>query len=76
MTLAFEDELKIFDWIAAGSPRDGAADPLAQLTWPDSVWMFDKKPDLIIEVPEQSISPTGVVDYINVVVPIDIDRDR
>lgn len=77
MTLAFEDERKILDWIAAGSPRDaGAPDPLAQLTWPDSVWMFDSEPDLIIEVPPQTIPATGVIDYINVVVPIEIDRDR
>jgi len=77
MTLAFEDERKILDWIEAGSPRDAnAPDPLAQLTWPDSVWMFDTEPDLIIEVPEQTIPPTGVIDYINVVVPIEIDRDR
>jgi hypothetical protein len=77
MTLAFEDERKILDWIAAGSPRDAdGADPLAQLSWPDSVWMFDREPDLIIEVPAQNIPATGVIDYINVVVPIEIDRDR
>lgn len=77
MTLAFEEERKILDWIAAGSPKDAAEpDPLAQLTWPDSVWMFDSEPDLIIKVPAQTIPATGVIDYINVVVPIEIDRDR
>ncbi len=76
MTLSVEEERTVLDWIAAGSPRGAGIDPLAALTWPDSVWELDSEPDLIIEVPEQTIPATGVIDYINVVVPIDIERDR
>ena len=76
MTLSVEEERTVLDWIAAGSPRGSGADPLAALSWPDSVWELDSEPDLIIEVPEQTIPATGVIDYINVVVPIDIERDR
>jgi hypothetical protein len=76
MTLAFEDERNILDWIAAGAQRDeNVPDPLAQIEWPESVWILGE-PDLIIEVPEQHIPATGVLDYINVVVPVDIDRER
>jgi hypothetical protein len=76
MTLAFEDERNILDWIAAGAQRDeNAPDPLAMIEWPESVWILGE-PDLIIEVPEQHIPATGVLDYINVVVPVDIDRER
>ncbi len=75
LTLPVEDERAVMDWIAACSPRGDGPDPLAQLEWPDSVWAFGE-PDLIIEVPEQTIPATGVLDYINVVVPIELDRER
>ncbi|MEX0619392.1 MAG: redoxin domain-containing protein [Pseudohongiellaceae bacterium] len=66
---------KLVSWIDAGSPKDGASDPLAQLTWPESEWAFGE-PDYIINVPEQSIPATGVLDYIRIEVPIDIEEDK
>lgn len=76
-TLAVEDQRNILDWIATGSPKaDAESDPLAALTWPDTEWKFGE-PDLVIEVPEQQIPATGVLDYINVVVPIEgMEKDR
>jgi len=75
-TVPFEDQRKLLDWIAAGSPRDAGADPLAELQWPATEWAFGA-PDVIINVPPQTIPATGVLDYINVVVPIEgMDRDR
>ncbi|ALO45848.1 redoxin domain-containing protein [Pseudohongiella spirulinae] len=72
----FEDQRKLLDWIAAGSPRGDGNDPLAELQWPETEWAFGE-PDLIINVPPQTIPATGVLDYINVVVPIEgLDRDR
>jgi mono/diheme cytochrome c family protein len=72
----FEDQRKLLDWIAAGSPRGDGNDPLAELGWPETEWAFGE-PDLIINVPPQTIPATGVLDYINVVVPIEgLDRDR
>ena len=50
-------------------------DPLANLVWPESEWAFGE-PDYIINVPEQAIPATGVLDYITVVVPIDIPEDK
>jgi hypothetical protein len=65
----FEDQQKLLHWIAMGSPMDGAADPLAMIEWPETEWAFGE-PDLIIPIPPQEIPATGVLDYINVVVPI------
>jgi hypothetical protein len=74
MLVAQSDQQKLLHWIDAGAPRDGSSDPLAELTWPESKWAFGE-PDYIIKVPEQTIPATGVLDYINVVVPIETDKD-
>tara|TARA_R110002072_G_scaffold300746_1_gene478858 strand:- start:13679 stop:15463 length:1785 start_codon:yes stop_codon:yes gene_type:complete len=65
----FEDQQKILHWIAQGSPRDGDVDPLATIEWPETEWAFGE-PDLIVDLPPQEIPATGVLDYINVMVPI------
>ncbi|MEX2470004.1 MAG: hypothetical protein WD396_09630, partial [Pseudohongiellaceae bacterium] len=75
MVLDEEETQTLLSWIEAGSPRDGASDPLAELTWPTSKWAFGE-PDYIIKVPPQEIPATGVLDYIHVSVPIDIPEDR
>jgi len=74
-TLTPEETQKLVHWIEAGAKKDGDVDPLAQLKWPETKWAFGE-PDLIIKVPPQEIPATGVLDYIRVVVPIEIDRDR
>lgn len=74
MVLDAPDQQKLLHWIAAGSPKDGQSDPLAELSWPESKWAFGE-PDYIIKVPPQSIPATGVLDYITVVVPIETDKD-
>ncbi len=74
--LTTEEQQKILHWIAAGSPKDGNTDPLAELTWPETEWAFGE-PDLIIKLPPQSVPATGVLDYRNVVVPLEgLERDR
>ncbi len=74
--LEVEEQQKLLQWIAAGAPKDGESDPLADLTWPESKWAFGE-PDLIVKVPPQTIPATGVLDYITVVVPFEgLDRDR
>ncbi|PCH63029.1 MAG: hypothetical protein COC19_01880 [SAR86 cluster bacterium] len=65
----------IIHWADAGAPKDGTVDPLAQLSWPKTKWAFGE-PDYIIKLPEQSVPPTGVLDYRQVSVPIDIPADR
>lgn len=75
MVLADADAQKLLHWIQAGSPMDGNRDPLAEIQWPASEWAFGE-PDYIITVPPQEIPATGVLDYYNVVVDVDIEQDR
>lgn len=75
MRLEDADVQKLLAWIETGSVKDGDSDPLAELTWPTSKWAFGE-PDYIIEIPPQEIPATGVLDYINVSVPIDIEADK
>ncbi|MSR11903.1 MAG: redoxin domain-containing protein [Gammaproteobacteria bacterium] len=75
MLISNEEMQKLVHWAEAGAPNDGSTDPLAQLTWLDTKWAFGE-PDYIIKVPEQSIPATGVLDYRQVSVPIDIPTDR
>ncbi len=73
--LDVQDQQKLVHWIEAGAPRDGDTDPLAQLVWPETKWALGE-PDLIVKVPPQNIPATGVLDYITVEVPIELDKDR
>ena len=70
-----QDVRNIIAWVDAGAPKDDANDPLTELTWPESKWAFGE-PDYIIKVPAQSVPATGVLDYRDVAVPIDIPKDR
>ncbi len=75
-TVSPQDQQTLLHWIAQGAQRDGDVDPLAQLVWPPTEWAFGE-PDLIVELPPQVIPATGVLDYINVVVPFEgLTEDR
>ena len=75
MVLADEEAQKIVHWIEAGSPKDGITDPLTALVWPETEWAFGE-PDYIVEIPEQSIPATGILDYYNVMVELELEEDR
>lgn len=75
MVLSDADLQKMVHWIEAGAPNDGTLDPLQELTWPETRWAFGE-PDYIIKIPPQEIPATGVLDYYNVVVPVEIEKDR
>lgn len=75
MVLTDADAQKLVHWIEAGSPKDGSTDPLMQLVWPETEWAFGE-PDLIIDIPPQEVPATGVLDYYNVVVDVDLEEDR
>ena len=75
--LAIEESQKLIRWIEAGSVRDGETDPLSLLTWPDTKWNVSGEPDLIVKIPAKRIPATGVVDYINIQVPVvGMEKDR
>lgn len=75
MNIADSDMQKLVLWIEAGSPKDGSEDPLAKLSWPTSEWAFGE-PDYVIDIPTQYVPATGVLDYVRINVPIDIDEDK
>ena len=75
MLLTDSEQQTLMHWIEAGAPRDGTTDPLAHLSWPESEWAFGE-PDLIIDIPPQEIPATGVLDYYNVMVDVDLEEDR
>jgi hypothetical protein len=62
-------------WLDAGAPRDGSADPLAEVAATAPEWTLGE-PDLILEVPVQEIPETGVIDYIYVTLPFDITEPK
>ena len=75
MVLADQDIRNVIAWAEAGAPKDGNEDPLTQLIWPESKWAFGE-PDYIIEIPTQQVPATGVLDYRDVAITIDIEEDR
>lgn len=75
MVLSDEDAQKLLHWISAGAPKNGQIDPLQELQWPETQWAFGE-PDYIIKIPPQEIPATGVLDYYNVMVDINIEQDR
>lgn len=81
---AFEDVNHISDremqvvmqWINDGAkklPAEG--DPLADLPAPESGWALGE-PDVVIELPEQEIPATGVLDYSFVPVELNLEEDK
>lgn len=75
--LLSQDEIqKIIHWIDAGATNDDSSDPLTELDWPASKWAFGE-PDLILQVPEQHVPATGVLEYRHIDVAIDLGgKDR
>ncbi|PCJ22435.1 MAG: hypothetical protein COA96_14485 [SAR86 cluster bacterium] len=74
MNLSDVEIQKLVHWIDQGSIADTDNDPLTALVWPETKWARGE-PDLIVAIPPQSIPATGVVDYLNVVVELDLDKD-
>lgn len=70
-----EEQSTLMHWLDAGAPRDGSADPLAEVAVTAPEWALGE-PDLILDVPVQEIPETGVIDYIYVTLPFDITKPK
>jgi peroxiredoxin len=70
-----EDVRNIIAWVEAGAPKDGEADPLTELTWPESKWAFGE-PDMILDIPATTVPATGNGVFVNVEVVFDMEQDR
>jgi peroxiredoxin len=74
-SLSIEQARTLVHWIDAGSPRGAGPDPLAEdPPAPAPEWPLGE-PDLVIDVPEQSIPAQGAIEYRYVTIPIALDRD-
>lgn len=72
-----EDLQTLVHWIDAGAPRgDSKADPLTEIPEIDLRAWQEGEPDYIVRAPKQDVPATGVLDYINIVVPLDLEKDR
>jgi hypothetical protein len=72
-----EEVRNVIAWADAGAPKDGDTDPLAELTWSTSKWSLSDTPDMVLKVPSQQVPATGVLEYRDVAVMIDLDgKDR
>lgn len=74
MNLNDEEIQKLVRWVNAGAKVDSENDPLAALVWPTTKWSLGE-PDLIIQVPEQAIPATGVVDYMDIPIDLALQED-
>lgn len=60
-------------WLGASA----IADPLAEITPPDSDWVYDgTAPDYVVHIPSFTVPATGVIDYINSVTPLPFEDER
>ncbi len=52
-------------------------DPLTQVKAVDSEWFYDgSQPDYVVQVPSFTVPSTGVIDYIDSVIPLEFGEDR
>ncbi|MEX2470284.1 MAG: redoxin domain-containing protein [Pseudohongiellaceae bacterium] len=69
-----EETQMLVSWIDNGAQNESASDPLAGFEPTSVKWNYGE-PDMIIDVPAQQIPATGVQDYRNLQVPLNLDRD-
>jgi peroxiredoxin len=75
-TLSPDEARQLVRWIEAGAPRGAGADPLADAPpAPAPEWPLGE-PDLVLELPEQAIPATGVVDYRYLRIDVGNPEDR
>jgi len=74
MNLSDLEMQKLVRWVNNGSKVDSEIDPLTALTWPTTKWSLGE-PDLVVQVPEQSIPATGVVDYMDIPIDLGLEED-
>lgn len=73
--LSDEDMALLIEWIDQRAPRDGEEDPLTEPLPEAPEWSMGQ-PDLVVDVPEQQIPPTGNVDFLVKRVSLDLDQDQ
>jgi hypothetical protein len=60
-----------------GIQAQAGVDPLTQIQPPSSEWTYNgSAPDHIVEVPSFTVPATGVIDYINSVIPLEFGEEK
>ena len=80
MNLSDAEMQTLVRWVNAGSPVDGGdLDPLVGLEWPETKWVIAEElgePDLIVKIPPQAVPATGVLDYRDIPIDLNLTKDR
>ena len=72
--ITIEETQKLVSWIDSGSANNDSTDPLAELNLQPTKWL-NGEPDIVIQIPAQQIPATGIQDYRNLTVPLDLEED-
>ena len=72
--ISIEESQKLVHWIDNGSQNKDGIDPLAALRPKLVKWNYGE-PDIVIPIPPQQIPSTGVQEYRNLQVPLNITED-
>ena len=72
--ITVEETQTLVNWIENGAKNTDDADPLAEYS-PELVKWAYGEPDMVIPVPPQQIPATGIQDYRNIPVALDLEED-
>ena len=72
--ITVEETQTLVNWIENGAKNTDDADPLAEYS-PELVKWAYGEPDMVIPVPPQQIPATGVQDYRNIPLALDLEED-
>lgn len=73
--ITVEETQKLVHWIDSGAKNEGNTDPLAELQTELVKWGHGE-PDMIVDIPPQTIPASGTVEYRNLVLPLDLPEDK
>lgn len=74
-TITDDELITLVHWIDSGARREGEADPLTMPVPAAPEWALGE-PDLVIDVPEEAVPATGMVDFRIKRVDLTLDTDR
>lgn len=72
--ITVEETQKLVQWIDNGAQNSDGADPLAEYKPEIVKWAYGE-PDLLYKIPAQQIPATGVQDYRNIALPLNLEED-
>jgi hypothetical protein len=72
--ITVEETQKLVQWIDNGAQNSDGTDPLAEYKPEIVKWAYGE-PDLLYKIPAQQIPATGVQDYRNIALPLNLEED-